>query len=108
MGPIVAANIKVVRLYLSEAEKGSHETLVDEILNMLRNQHKVRNVIVSRGIAGEVDSKDVYSDDIIRILVNLPLVIEFSDEPDVIDAVLHLLEGKLGAGRTLLWKAHSH
>jgi uncharacterized protein len=53
MGPIVAADITVVRLYLSEAEQGSQETLVDEILNMLRNQHKVRNVTASRGIAGE-------------------------------------------------------
>jgi PII-like signaling protein len=57
-------------------------------------------------LPARVDSKEVYADDIIRLLANLPLVIEFSDEPHVIDAVLHLLESKLG-DRIVLWNAHS-
>jgi hypothetical protein len=98
--------ITIARIYLSEAEHhGTHKPLMQEILNILRNQQRVRNVTVFRGIAGMVDSGEVHADDILRVMVDLPVVIEFYDEPKVVSAVLDILAGHIEPGRTVLWNA---
>lgn len=102
----MTTEITVARIYLSEAEHhGSHKSLMQEILSILRDQQRVRNVTVFRGIAGMADSGEVQAADILRIMVDLPLVIEFYDEPKVVDAVLNILSDHIGTGRTILWNA---
>lgn len=98
--------ITIARIYLSEAEHlGPHEGLMQEILNVLHDQQRVRNVTVFRGVAGTTDAGEVDASDILRILVDLPLVIEFHDEPKVVDAVLNLLGDRIAGGRTIVWNA---
>ena len=102
----MTTEITIARIYLSEAEhRGTHKPLMQEILNVLRNQQKVLNVTVFRGIAGMADSGEVHADDILRLMVDLPVVIEFYDEPKVVDAVLDMLAKHIEPGRTVLWNA---
>lgn len=97
--------VTVVRIYLSEAAHGPRKTLMQEVLNILHDQHKVRGVIVFRGIAGIGDTGEVHASDMLRILVDLPLVIEFFDSPEVVTAVLALLTPLIPAGHTISWLA---
>ena len=41
----------------------------------------------------------------LRIMVDLPLVIEFFDTPEVSNAVLALLKGMIPPGRIVSWPA---
>jgi PII-like signaling protein len=97
--------VTVVRIYLSEADHGRRKTLMQEVLNILHDQHKVRGVTVFRGIAGIGDTGEVHASDMLRILVDLPLVIEFFDTPEVVTAVLSLLTPLIPAGHTISWSA---
>jgi PII-like signaling protein len=101
----MATEVTVVRVYLSEADHGRRKSLMQEILNILHDQHRVRGVVVFRGIAGFGDTGEVHATDILRLMVDLPLVIEFFDEPGVVQAVLGLLSGLVPAGRIVSWQA---
>ena len=99
------SEVTVVRIYLSEADHGHHKTLMQEILNILHDQHRVRGVTVFRGIAGFGEGGEVHAADILRIMVDLPLVIEFFDEPAVASAVMDLLEDLVPEKRIVHWTA---
>ena len=70
-------DVTVVRIYLKESDHGRKKSLMEEILNILHDQHRVHGVIVFRGIAGFGSSGAVHSADLLRLMVDLPLVIEF-------------------------------
>ncbi len=97
--------VTIVRIYLSEADRGKRKSLMQEILNILHDQHRVKGVTVFRGIAGFGDAGEVHASDILRIMVDLPLVIEFFDEPAVVGAVLDLLAGLIPERRIISWRA---
>jgi len=97
--------VSVVRIYLSEADHGRHKSLMQEILNILHDQHRVKGVTVFRGIAGFGDTGEVHAADMLRLMVDLPLVIEFFDEEQVVEAVLGLLKDLVPSGRIISWQA---
>jgi uncharacterized protein len=99
------SEITIVRIYLSEGDHGRHTNLMQEILNILHDQHRVRGVTVFRGIAGFGNAGEVHAADILRLMVDLPLVIEFFDKPTVVQAVLGLLSGLIPEGRIVSWRA---
>jgi len=97
--------VTVVRIYLSEADHGRRKNLMQEILNILHDQHRVKGVTVFRGIAGFGDTGEVHASDILRLMVDLPLVVEFFDEQTVVEAVLALLKDLVPDGRVISWQA---
>ncbi len=100
--------ILVVRIYLSEADHGRRKTLMQEILTLLQSQHAVQGVTVFRGIAGFGASGEIRADDILRLNVDLPLVIEFFDEPKVAEAAIHLLDNLVPGGHIVSWPARRY
>jgi hypothetical protein len=94
-----------VRIYLSEADHVHHKSLMQEILNILHEQHRVRGVTVFRGIAGFGDDGEVHAADLLRIAANLPLVVEFFDEPAVAETVMDLLKDTVPPNRIVSWRA---
>ena len=99
------AEVTIVRIYLREADHGPKKTLMQDVLNILSRQHKVKGVTVFRGIAGIGDSGEVRASDILRIMVDLPIVIEFFDTPEVAEAVLAVLKPLIPAERIISWSA---
>jgi hypothetical protein len=99
--------VTVVRIYLSEADHGRRKNLMQEVFNILHDQHRVKGVTVFRGIAGFGDSGEVHAADLLRVMVDLPLVVEFFDEPNIVEAVLPLLRGLVPQGRIVSWSATS-
>jgi PII-like signaling protein len=100
--------VMIVRVYLSEADHGKKKTLLQEIFNLLHDQHRVQGVIVLRGIAGFGDSGEVHASDMLRLNVDLPLVVEFFDTPQVAAAAITLLENIVPAGHIMSWHAVRH
>ena len=101
----MANDVVMVRIYLSEADHGRRKTLMQEILTLLQDRHAVQGVTVFRGIAGFGASGEVRADDILRLNVDLPLVIEFFDEPKVVEAAIHLLDDLVPGGHIVSWPA---
>lgn len=97
--------VTVVRIYISEADHVRHRNLMQEILTLLRDKHRLTQVTVFRGIAGTGERGETRAADVLRVLVDLPLVVEFFDKPAIIEAVLPLLKQMLPSNRILSWKA---
>lgn len=101
----MASEVTIVRIYLHEADHAHHKSLVEEILNILQQQHEVRGVTVFRAVAGLDESGQVRASDLLRLVVNLPLVVEFFDEPKIVETVLTALDGLIPEGRIVCWNA---
>jgi hypothetical protein len=101
----MANDVLMVRIYLSEADHGRRRTLMQEILTLLQDRHAVQGVTVFRGIAGFGAGGEVRADDLLRLNVDLPLVIEFFDEPKVAEAAIHLLDSLVPGGHIVSWLA---
>ncbi|MBN9078439.1 MAG: hypothetical protein BGN87_08255 [Rhizobiales bacterium 65-79] len=101
----MSSEVIVVRIYLHETEHGRRTTLQQEILTLLHDQHRVRGVTVFRGIAGFGASGTVHAADLLRLTVDLPIVIEFYDEPEVAEAAMKLLNGLVPDGHVIWWSA---
>ncbi|CAM5766061.1 DUF190 domain-containing protein [Bosea minatitlanensis] len=101
-------DILMVRIYLSETDHGKRKALMQEILTLLQERHAVQGVTVFRGIAGFGASGEVRADDILRLSVDLPLVVEFFDEPKVAEAAIALLDDLVPGGHIVSWPARRH
>lgn len=102
-GAIVDKDMRLVRLYLSEADQGKKHGLLKEIMKVLHDQQRVHGVTVFRGIAGFGSRGVVHSADLLRLTVNLPLVVEFFDEPARVEAALTALESLVPPGHVISW-----
>ncbi len=100
--------VVIVRIYLREADHGKRRSLMQEVLTVLHDQHRVQGVIVFRGIAGLGADGAVHAADLLRLNVDLPIVIEFYDKPAVAQAAIALLEGMVPSGHILCWRAAQH
>lgn len=99
------ANITFVRLYLHEADHGRRRSLMQEILAALKDRGEVSGVTAFRGIAGIGDNGEVLAEDMLRLAVDLPLVIEFYAGPAAAKRAIAML-GELAAGHPIVcWPA---
>lgn len=80
----------------------------DQLLNKLHNEEKVRGVTVFRGISGLGKSGRVHLSRLLDPSMNLPVVIEFFDEPDKVEAILERLNGILEPGHIVSWCARTN
>ena len=90
--------VTMVRVYLTEAE--AH---FDSLLEHLNDEHKVRGVTVFRGIAGFGPSGEMHSSSLLDMSLDLPVVIEFFDEPARAAALIESLYPKVGTGHIVSW-----
>lgn len=75
-----------VRVYLTEGDK-----LLNEIMDYLHNEIKVKGATVFRAITGFGKSGALHSTQILSMSFDLPMVLEFFDESDKVEkAVAHL------------------
>lgn len=93
----------LVRIYLSEADQGRKHNLLGEVMQVLHDQHRVHGVTVFRGIAGFGAKGIVHSADLLRLTAKLPLVIEFFDTPETVEAALNALDGLIPSGHLISW-----
>lgn len=93
--------VTMVRIYLTEAEK-----LMKNLLAKLHDEEKVQGVTVFRGVSGFGRSGAVHSSTLLDLSLNLPMVIEFFDEPEKVSRILAHLKTMLPPGHVVTWQAH--
>ena len=98
-------SVTVVRIYIKEGDKIEGHDLMRAIFKLLHEQHKVHGVTVFRGVAGFGSKGEVHSEDLLRLTVHLPLVLEFYDEPEVVEAVLPRIAEMVPGGHIVSWSA---
>ncbi|MHB1201889.1 MAG: DUF190 domain-containing protein [Acidithiobacillus sp.] len=99
-------NVTMVRIYIKEGDKHEGHDLMREIFHLLHEQHKVHGVTVFRGIAGFGSKGEVHADDLLRMTVHLPLVLEFFDDAETVEAVLPTIQSMVPAGHVIWWQAN--
>jgi PII-like signaling protein len=90
----------MVRIYLTE---GEHQ--FQQLMELLHDEEKVRGVTAFRGIAGFGQSGKVHSSTLLDVSLDLPLVLEFFDEPDKVERVVEHLNEIVQPGRIVSWPA---
>ena len=94
------SEVTMVRIYLSETEK-----LLKTLLTKLHDEEKVRGVTVFRGVSGFGRSGVVHSSTLLDLSLDLPMLIEFFDEPEKVKRILAHLKTMLPPGHVASWSA---
>ncbi len=94
------SDVTMVRIYLTEGESA-----MKKILAKLHDEEKVRGVTVFRGISGFGRSGVVHSSSLLDLSLDLPVVIEFFDEPKKVTRIMSHLKSILAPGHVVSWSA---
>lgn len=93
-------DVTIVRIYITEGEK-----LMKRLLAKLHDEERVRGVTVFRGIAGFGRSGVMHSSQLLDLSLDLPIVVEFFDEPAKVKAIQKHLKDLVPAGHMVSWPA---
>lgn len=95
-------DIIIARVYLTEA---AHE--LDNILAYLRDEAKVHGFSVLRAIQGFGETGE-HASRLIDFSLNLPLIIEFFDEPETMHRIIEHLTQFVHAKHITFWSAQTN
>ena len=95
-------DVIMVRVYLTEGEK-----LLKQTLAYLHDEHRVQGVTVFRGIAGFGRSGVMHSSTLLDLTMDLPLVVEFFDEPEKVSLIIKHLKTLLEPEHIVFWSAQT-
>jgi PII-like signaling protein len=93
-------DVTMVRIYLTEANH-----LLKQLLARLHDDEKVCGVTVFRGVSGFGKSGKMHSSSLLDLSLDLPVVIEFFDDPAKVERILDHLENVLEPGHVVSWPA---
>jgi len=93
--------VTMVRIYLTEAE-----SKLNPLIKRLHDWEKVRGVTVFRGISGFGKSGVMHSSMLLDMSLNLPVVVEFFDEPGKVATILAHLNEMIDPGHMVHWRAN--
>jgi len=96
-------SVTIARIYLREAEH-----LLPKIIKFLHDEEKVSGVTVLRGIAGFSKDGKMRTASLVDLSLDLPLIVEFYDEPARVDAVVRHLIEKMNLPHIVTWSATVH
>lgn len=92
--------VTFVRIYLTEGEGR-----LADLLARLHDVEQVKGVTVFRGISGFGKSGVMHSSSLLDMSLDLPLVVEFFDSEEKVDAILAHLHGDFEPGHIVSWPA---
>ncbi|HLF97545.1 MAG TPA: DUF190 domain-containing protein [Methylococcaceae bacterium] len=95
--------VTVVRVYLREGEH-----LLGKIVKFLHDEAKVRGVTVLRGIEGFSENGAIRTAFLVDLSLDLPLVVEFFDDPPKAEQVIAMLIDELHLTHIVSWPARVH
>lgn len=84
--------------------QGRHDQL-NKALDILRDEQNIYGVTVTRGIAGYGADKEIRTSSLLELSLELPLIIEFYDEPEKVANALEALRAQLGLKHFVTWQA---
>lgn len=93
--------VTMVRIYITEAEG-----ILNPLIKRLHDWEKVRGVTVFRGISGFGKSGLMHSSTLLDMSLDLPVIVEFFDEPDKVAMILEHLSSMIKPGHIASWDAN--
>jgi PII-like signaling protein len=93
-------SVTFVRIYLTEADKR-----LDGLLKCLHDEEKVRGVTVFRAVSGFGQSGVMHSSSLLDLSLDLPVCVEFFDQPERVNEILEHLSDQFEAGHLVCWRA---
>lgn len=96
-------SVTVARIYLREGEH-----LLDKVMKFLHDEEIVSGVTVLQGIAGFGADGKIHTARLLDLSLDLPLIVEFYDQPERVAAVIERLEARLGLTHVVTWPAVSY
>jgi PII-like signaling protein len=93
-------SVTVVRIYVREREH-----LHDKLIRFLREERKVAGLTVLRGIVGFGDDGQLHSSSLVDLSLDLPLVLEFFEEPERVEKVVDELIERFHLPHVVCWPA---
>jgi PII-like signaling protein len=100
---MISPNITIARVYTLEG----HDQL-NRALDILRDQEKIVGVTVFRGIEGMGASGELHTSSLLDLSLDLPLIIEFYDEPLKVIKAIEALQSSLDLKHIVSWPATAH
>lgn len=97
------SDVTLVRVYCSEKDH-QHQAVID----LLHHQHRVAGVTAFRGIAGFGHSGLIHEAGLLDMSLDLPVIVEFFDHPDVVAGVLPEIAALVGRGHIVSWPAKAN
>ena len=97
--------ITIARVYTLEG----HDHL-NQVLSILHDKEKVMGATVIRGIAGygASGSGAIHTSSLLNLSLELPLMVEFYDEPEKVLRVIDMLKSRLDLKHIVSWDAEAH
>ena len=95
--------VTVARIYLREGEH-----LLAQLIKLLHDEEKVSGVTVLRGIEGFGPDGKLHLASLMDLSLDLPLIVEFYDTPERVEAILQHLETHMGLSHVVSWPAQGH
>lgn len=96
----MTTSITIVRVYLSEADR-----LLKPLMGKLHDEEGVRGVTVFRGVTGFGKKGKIHSSSLLDLATDLPVVVEFFDEPDKVKSIVDHLNKLVEPGHIVSWSA---
>lgn len=93
-------DVTMVRIYLTEAQGQ-----LNPLIKRLHDWEKVRGVTVFRGISGFGKAGTMHSSTLLDMSLDLPVVVEFFDEPEKVQTIMEHLSTTIEPGHIVSWSA---
>lgn len=93
----------MARIYTLEG----HDQL-DQALYILRDEEKITGVTIIRGIEGFGEDREVHTSSLLTLSLELPLIIEFYDEPEKVKKAIQALQSRVDFKHIVSWSAMAY
>ena len=98
-----AKEVSIARIYTLEG----HDQL-NQALDILRDEEKVMGVTIIRGIEGFGENREVHTSSLLTLSLELPIIIEFYDEPGKVKKAIQVLQSRLDFKHIVSWLAMAY
>jgi PII-like signaling protein len=95
--------VTIARIYTLEGDDQ-----LNKALDILRDEEKIYGVTIVRGIAGFGENREVHTSSLLTLSLELPLVIEFYDEPEKVEKAIKVLKSRLNLKHIINWSAKAY
>ena len=92
--------VTIARIYTLEG----HDQL-NQALDILHDEEKIFGVTIVRGVAGFGKNREIHTSSLLTLSLELPLIIEFYDEPEKVKKAIQMLKSKLDLKHIVSWPA---
>jgi PII-like signaling protein len=95
--------VTMARIYTLEG----HDQL-NQALDILHDEENIFGVTIIRGIAGFGEDREIHTSSLLTLSLELPLIIEFYDEPEKVEKAIQSLQSRLDFKHIISWQAMAH